>query len=101
MDGELGRPAAYRLDGECFEATTGRPWKVHDLVPREATGQPAGGGNDCGLTHRVVHRLPGVVLTVELCEQAEGRPRQVELRHEPTIGPPDFVLTNGLTQPWD
>jgi hypothetical protein len=50
----------------------------HDLGPREPTTEPTGRRDDGGLTRSVVDGLTAVVLAIELDEQAELGPREVD-----------------------
>src|SRR6476469_9940046 len=73
------------LAGEGVEPSGGRPAVVDALGPGEPTAQPTGGGDDGRLPARVVDGLAEVVLAVELDEQAEGRPGEVDPGHELSV----------------
>src|SRR5207244_2467121 len=70
------------LAGEGAEAPAGRGRIVDDLCPRETAAEPAGGGDDRRLTPGVVDGLTLVMLSVELDEQPETGPGEVDTGDE-------------------
>ena len=50
---------------------------MNDLVPSESRAQPAGSGDNSSLAAGVVYGLARMVLTVQLQEQAQRRPGQI------------------------
>ncbi len=67
-----------RLTEELFEATGGGGRVAEDLVPCESSNQPAGGGYHGCLSACVMDRLIEVMLAVELDEDAELGPGEVD-----------------------
>jgi len=72
-----------------------------DLVPGEPAAQPARRGDDGGLAASVVDRLILVVLAVELDEEPQLRPGEVDASHELAVGVRNAVLAFGRREAGD
>ena len=68
------------------------------LVPRETDDQPAGRRDHVRLANRVIPRLPGVLLAIELEEDAELGPAQVDEGDELAGRVGDLALADRLPQ---
>src|SRR5438270_9050337 len=88
-------PAAGRFC-ERRQLAAGRHGQMDDLGPGEPAAQPAFRGDDCGFAHRVVDRLALVLLTVELDEEAQVRPRQVDEGDEGAARALNTELASGV-----
>src|SRR5205814_6578661 len=75
------RPLASLVD-EARQTSGRRVRMPHDLGPREATAEPSRCSDDGGLSTRIVHWLALVLLTIELKEEAQARPREIHVGDE-------------------
>src|SRR5207253_10100379 len=76
----------------------GRSWEAHDLGPTEAAAQPAGRGHYGRLATGVVDGLLLVLLAVELDEQAEIGPGEVDAGDELAVVVLDAQLPHRIGQ---
>jgi hypothetical protein len=86
----IGRAAAWaeQLD----QPPPGGVGSPDDVVPGEPADEPPGGGHDRRLTGGVVHRLTSVALAVELDEDPELGPGEVDERDELVVAVADLDL---------